>query len=428
MKKLLLGLIAAIICITSNAQSLGYSSDAVAIAESGNTVTIRSSGVHEKRKMAEITAIKSAFYAYLTTGIQGLNGDRPLIDEKLQSDPKVMAMINYIVENQYNIYVKSYIADQRVTKSLGKMFKVSVTFEMYNEAFIKFLVSNGITAKADDKITLRESDDNMIMPTIMIVPRVKDGETIKEVLDSSPEYRATISKLAQALLKEGVQTKNFDEVYDGVVMAAALASGSASSDDKILSEASKGVDVVAYMDIKETTNDRGTSVELTLTATNAATRSTIAALSDASGFFRNQSVSHLSGLLAEAIAPEFVKQVATSFGTMQRKGQGISIRIELDSSSSADFNTEVGTEGFTVGDIMRLWIKKSAKSGRYRLATQTSSLLIYDQIFIPTQDEGGNFSDVNDFELELRMHLRENGVTIAKRLLDGNNIIYTLML
>ncbi len=428
MKKILLGLVAVIICITTNAQSLGYSSDAMVVSQNGNTVTIVASGVHEKKKMAETTAIQSAFYAYLTTGIQGLNDDRPLIDAKKQSDPKVAAMIKNIVESQYNIYVKSYVADDKVEKSLGKMFKVSVTFEMYNEAFIKFLVANNVIAKSDDKISLRESDENMIMPTIMIVPRLRSGETIKGMLDSRDEYRATISKLAQELLKHGVQTKSFDEVYDGIVMAGALSTGAMSSDDKILSEASKGVDVVTYMDIKSTNNANGTSVELTLTATNAATRSTIATLSDASAFFKNASVSNLSGLLAEALAPEFVKQVATSFGTMQRKGQGISIRIELDATSSADLNSEVGSDGFTVGDIMRLWIKKNAKAGRYRLQTQTATLMIYDQIFIPTQDEGGNFSDVNDFELELRMQLRNEGIMIGKRLMDGNNIIYTLIL
>ncbi len=427
MKKVFLCMIAALFCLGLSAQSLGYSTDAMVVSVGANTVTIKSSGVHEKRKDAELTAIKSAFYTYMMVGLQGLNDDRALVDEKRQDDPKVKAIVNSILNGQYNIYIKSYVADDKVEKTFDKMFKVSVTFELYNDSFIKMLTKNGVIAKPDDKISLRESDDNMIMPTMMIVPRVSGTQTIKGVLDSRAEYRMTISKLAAALLKEGVQTKSFDEVYDGLVMSSALSSSS-SSDDKILSEVSKGVDVVTYMDIKSSTTTNGTSVEVILAAAEASTNSIIASVSEVSNRFKGASVSNLSGALVEAIAPEFVKQVATAYGTMQRKGRGISIRLELDSSSSADFNTEFGSDGLSVADILRLWIKKNVKGGRYHMSSQTSTLLIYDQMFIATQDDGGNFADVNDFELDLRMALRQYGFVISKRLLDGNSIIYTLAL
>lgn len=420
-------MMALIIAITSSAQNLGYSSDAMVVSQDANTVTIKSSGVHEKKKEAELTAIKSAFYTYLMTGLQGLNNDRPLIDSKKQNDPKVLAIVSSIMNGQYNIYVKSYIADDKVEKTLDKMYKVVVTFELYNEAFIKFLVSNSVIAKSDDKVTLSETNDNMIMPTIMVVPRTEPGETIKNIFDTKSEYRSTASKLGGGFLKEGVETKNFDEVYNGLVMSGALSSYG-STDDQILSEASKGVDVIVYMDIKSNVNANGTSVELALTATDASTKSTIATISESSAYFKNQTVSNLSGLLAETIIPNFMKQISTSFARNLSRGQGISIRIQLDPSSSADLNSDIGSNMLTTGDIMRLWIKKNCKGGRYRIQTQTATLIVYDQIFIKTQDEGGSFSDVNDFELELRQNLGQNGVTISKRLMDGNNIIYTLTL
>lgn len=409
------------------AQEKGFTSDATVVSSNDKIVNIRSSGLHEKKKYAEIAAIRSAFYTYLTKGIVGLNNDMPLVDASRQNDARVANYIDDIVNNRYSVFIGQSFPDSKAQKTVDKLYQVNVTFELYNESLIRDLTSNNIIAKPDDMVSLAETNTNMIMPTIMIVPRTTPSQTIKEVLDSNPEYRSTTTKLAEAFLNEGVETKNFDEVYNGLVLMGALSS-TMSSDDKILSEASKGVDVVVYLDIKSNVNQNGTSVELFLTATDAATKATIASLSEASAYFKNASVSYLSALLAQSIVPAFMKQISTSFARNLSRGQGISIRLELDPSSSADFNTEVGSDMLTVGDITRLWIRDNCKDRRYRTATQTSSLVIYDQIYITTQDEGGEFSDVNDFELSLRQQLRQNGVSITRRLIDGNSIIYTLML
>lgn len=427
MRRILSTILLSIILFSAYGQEKGFTGDAVVVSQKNNNYVIRTSGLHEKRKEAEAVAIRSAFHAYLTKGITGLNNNRPLIDPSRQSDPRVANYINNIVNSRYSVFVGTYSADDKAEKSFDKMFKIFVNFELYNESLLRDLYSNNIIPKADDQVSLSETNDNMIMPTIMIVPRTQPNETIKGVLDSKSEYRSTTSKLAECFLKEGVETKNFDETYNGLLLSGAL-STTMSSDDKILTEVSKGVDVVVYMDIKSNSNTSGKSVELSLTAVNASTKSTIATTSETSAYFKNVTTSHLSSLLAEAIVPSFMKQVSTSFARNLSRGQGISIRIELDPSSSADLNSEVGGDMFSIGDILRLWIKKNCKGGRYRTATQTPTLIIYDQIFITTQDEGGQFSDVNDFELELRQEMRLNGVTISKRLMDGNSIIYTLML
>ncbi len=423
MKKLLLIILGLLLVIPASAQE--YTADAELLSDNGSTIVVVSSGMHKQKKKAVEMAVRSAFYTYLTAGIDGVSDSKPLIDPKLvETEFAVQNYINSMVETRYNNFVGEY-TELSNERTFNKMYKAQVRLQIYKDALVKDVANQGYGTKSTEDMTLRDTGEEMLMPTIMVVPRTEDGVTIKEAMDNDPEYRAVIAKIAQAFLDEGVETKNFDEMYDALSRTEALAP-TMSNEDVILSMGSKGVDVVVYADIRTHNSNNGLSVNLSLTAVDAATRSTLAAVNESSKPFRGSSVSTLSGLLTEAIAPTFMEQISTSFARNTTRGQGISIRFSLDPNSSADFSTELSSDGLTIGDITRLWIKENAKGGKYRIATQTPTLLIYDQIYIPTQSEGGGYADVNDFELELRQYMREQGVVIANRLLNGNEILYTL--
>ena len=56
-----------------------YSNDVTLLNKDKNAVTVRTSGIHEKKKDAAEMAVKSAFYTYFFIGIPGLNDDKPLL-------------------------------------------------------------------------------------------------------------------------------------------------------------------------------------------------------------------------------------------------------------------------------------------------------------------------------------------------------------
>ena len=76
-KHLILFLIGLILCIPADAQNF---SDNVSLeSQEGDVVAIKASATHEKKKEAEILAMKSAFNALLHSGVEGLHNGQPMI-------------------------------------------------------------------------------------------------------------------------------------------------------------------------------------------------------------------------------------------------------------------------------------------------------------------------------------------------------------
>lgn len=81
MKKSILTILFIMFLYASYAQE-NYSRDVILQEKKSNTIVLKSTGEHEKKKEAVLMAVKSAFDTYMFAGIAGINEDKPLIPEE----------------------------------------------------------------------------------------------------------------------------------------------------------------------------------------------------------------------------------------------------------------------------------------------------------------------------------------------------------
>ncbi len=417
MKKLLSTLLIMLVLSFSKTFAQSYSSDATLIRAEKNYVVLRASGVHEKKKYAYENAVKSAIYTLLYHGIEGVGNGRAMLGSKpsLKANEYVNSMLN---TTRYTVFVKEYIEDTKSSKTIAKNFNAIVTVSIYNESLYKDLVNNKIIGAAADKMSLEETQEVISLPTIMVMPYVKSDEDYRETVENNSDVRMAISKLNEAFIVNGVETKDLEQTIKNANTYLAR-NPNVSLEDAILTNC--GADVAVYVDINKDKTAEGLRISLIMNAIDVSTGRTIASKSETSGR-KNTTADMICGALANVISKDFLKQISTGMAKRIQKGSSLSLKFTISANSTMNMDTEVAGEFLPLSDVLIMWVKKNAKDGKYHSNGRSSTLLNIDEVQIKNADN----QDINDFSIELYKYLRSINLTI-KRDIVGNTINITIL-
>lgn len=327
----------------------------------------------------------------------------------------------FFEQGRYRNFVRAAIPEGDPEKLRAKDFKATVRLTFQEELLRRDLELNKIAIKGADRTSMEETQEQIQLPTIMVVPYKEAGRTFEQILKNDYDKRMAVAKVQEGFNRKGVMTVDFEAKLNAAKRAMQYESNSAESFDKQLLRNS-GSDVYVTVDIYKDIAPTGSRVALTLKGYETASGNVLASRQSSSNRFKTSAMDQLCVYAVNDILDDFLKDIATSFAHKIVKGNTVVLNVSIAGTAVQDMETEVGPQSYPLADLLRLWVKKNAVGGKYHVQGSVAEAIIFDQIQIPNRDENGNALDVNDFAFSIWEYLRGDLNIPCRKKVDGNTI------
>lgn len=260
-----------------------------------------------------------------------------------------------------------------------------------------------------------------VQPKIMVVPYVKEGEDIRQVIESDPNIRVVLSKIREAFDNRGFTTVDFETRLKAQSINNALAQG-AQQDLKSMVVQGSGADIYVETEYQLSESPAGNSVKVLMKACDVSTGNSLANKDAFSGQFYTNDVGRLAGVAVEKVADDFLNVIQMKFSDIVAHGRSISLSFKVDESSAVTMTQDVGGE--ELADKLMDWVADHAYQNNYHVQGSSDLEIIFDDVRIPLYDANGRNYNIQQFDRELRQYLRSLGFQIG-HVTKNNTLVVT---
>ena len=263
-----------------------------------------------------------------------------------------------------------------------------------------------------------------VQPKIMVVPFVKEGEDIRNVLENDVNKRIVLTKIKEAFDSRGFTTVDFLGRLKALSKANGLAMDN-QSDLKTMIIQQSGADIYVDAEIDVVLSGSGNGVKVIMTAYDTSTGNSLANKVGDSGKFYTDDIGRLASKAVEGQADAFLNVMQTKFNDIVANGRSINVTIGFAQTSQYSMSSEVGANGFALSDEIEMWMSENAYKGNYHILGTTEKQMIFDDVRIPLKDDNGNNYNINKFGLKFMMFARKMGLQIGRDI-SNNTLIITI--
>lgn len=408
-KHLILFLIGLVLCIPADAQNF---SDNVSLeSQEGDVVAIKASATHEKKKEAEILAMKSAFNALLHSGVEGLHNGQPMIvGDCKQYDYR------FFHENRYIQYMSQ--EPQKLNNDKIKGNNLTTVVVYINTKGLKAeLLRNKLPlspAWADAKAVNATASLN---PTIVVVPNTTaetgySFEAMRTIIENDPVQRYAIDRVAEEFQKNGFKTRDFVTQLQNAKTSNFLREGTQTDDASMLVSQLPGDIVVTVDCVVETLNSGISAAMLNISAVEKQTAGRLATKTFESGQYHTTEHNRLADYAVKKISKDFFSQLQDSFDAMVKKGREVSMELALAENVDWDFDSDAPASGEFFKDALEEWLRENSFQSNYSMNSSTDKYIALS-VNVPLWDQEKNRSFTlsnfgSNFRKFLKSHLGED--------------------
>ncbi len=408
-KHLILFLIGLILCIPAEAQNF---SDNVSLeSQEGDVVAIKASATHEKKKEAEILAMKSAFNALLHSGVEGLHNGQPMIvGDCKQYDYR------FFHENRYIQYMSQEPRKLNNDKIKGNNLTTVVVY-INTKGLKAELLRNKLPlspAWADAKAVNATASLN---PTIVVVPNTTaetgySFEAMRTIIENDPVQRYAIDRVAEEFQKNGFKTRDFVTQLQNAKTSNFLREGTQTDDASMLVSQLPGDIVVTVDCVVETLNSGTSAAMLNISAVEKQTAGRLATKTFESGQYHTTEHNRLADYAVKKISKDFFSQLQDSFDAMVKKGREVSMELALAENVDWDFDSDAPASGEFFKDALEEWLRENSFQSNYSMNSSTDKYIALS-VNVPLWDQEKNRSFTlsnfgSNFRKFLKSHLGED--------------------
>ena len=408
-KHLILFLIGLILCIPADAQNF---SDNVSLeSQEGDVVAIKASATHEKKKEAEILAMKSAFNALLHSGVEGLHNGQPMIvGDCKQYDYR------FFHENRYIQYMSQEPRKLNNDKIKGNNLTTVVVY-INTKGLKAELLRNKLPlspAWADAKAVNATASLN---PTIVVVPNTTaetgySFEAMRTIIENDPVQRYAIDRVAEEFQKNGFKTRDFVTQLQNAKTSNFLREGTQTDDASMLVSQLPGDIVVTVDCVVETLNSGTSAAMLNISAVEKQTAGRLATKTFESGQYHTTEHNRLADYAVKKISKDFFSQLQDSFDAMVKKGREVSMELALAENVDWDFDSDAPASGEFFKDALEEWLRENSFQSNYSMNSSTDKYIALS-VNVPLwyQEKNRSFTLSNfgsNFRKFLKSHLGED--------------------
>ncbi len=397
-----------------------YSVEVVFLQQQGNTLTVRSSGVSEKKKEAEKMAVKSAFHTLFYTGVDGVNGGNAMI-----SDAKPDYDRRFFDEDRYSVFVKSHTVTEEPSKQ-GKNYRCTVEVTILFDALQKDLVRNKVQTNLG--MAVGTPGSQVSLPTVTVVPYTREEEDVRAVLDRSQMLSYAVSKMTSEFSSRGYKTRDFIAQLKRTKRNDVLTAGS-QSDGVTKMIQNMGADIIVTARVMSTTDaKRQSEVSLELTATEFQTAGNLASATFQSGKYVTTDTIKLTDYALKKVKDEFFTKLQASFNDLFNLGKHFILFALAKSVTDWDFDQLLPDESAGFKVVLEDWLQTHALNGVYDMS-RSNDKVIDMSMKVPIWDEAqGRAYTISRFSTELKSFLDEKlgGEYVASIVTMGQGLTVTI--
>lgn len=281
---------------------------------------------------------------------------------------------------------------------------------------------------AQVKATASGEDVQKVQPKIMVIPYVKEGEDLRNILESDVNKRICITKIKESFDGRGFTTVDFVPKLKAAKDNNVFTSNN-QTDIKSQIIQMSGADVYVQAEVNVDKGQNGTEVRLVLTAYEASTGNSLSNKVGNSGRWFSDDIAKMATKAVDQVSEDFLNVMQTKFTDIVNNGKSVIIDISIDPSSSFNLSSEMGPEGLPLSDLLEMWMEESAYKNNYHIQGTTDLKMIFDDVKIPLLDQstGKNYQP-NRFALEIWKFLKSPkvGLTNVGKEIKGNTIYITI--
>jgi hypothetical protein len=392
----------------------------------GNTAIFESTGTGEKTKDIEVNAQKALFHQLFYKGVDGINNGQPLV----VMENKIYTNSFFNETNRYMAYVvpnSIVLIGKPIKTGNGKMVKYNITVRY--QQLINDMKRNKVYSEDDINgviaTEVRETE-GVVLPTVMVVPYKRDGESYSKILQNDYDRRIAVSSVQNGFESRNIMTVDLQGKLDAVARRAAYEqnAGTADSNDKQLLLTS-GADVYVTVDINKDIKPEGSRVALILKAYETASGNILASkTATPTRRFSTSAVDALCKHTVDSYLQEFLDDIVKNFRPAD--GTRVVLQFAIAGTSMLTMNSPAGSHGYSISNIVRQWVRKNAYQGKYHLQGVMDESMIFDYVTIPPKDTDGLRMDAAQFGFILEQYLKEEENIDCSVRVDGNNILVTI--
>jgi len=266
---------------------------------------------------------------------------------------------------------------------------------------------------------------NTVQPRIMVIPFTKEGEDIRTVLDEDVTRRIAITKVKEAFDNRGFSTVDFIGKLKSANDNKVFTSDN-QEDIKSLLIQSSGADMYVQVEVDKQESASGNSVNVILSAYEAAGGNSLANKVGSSGKFYTEDYGKLTTKAVNACGSEMMNILQSKFTEIVNNGRSVMVDISFDQGASYTMSSEIKGQDLPLSDVLEEWMSKNAYKNNYHLQGTTDLRMIFDDVRIPLKDQAtGRNYNANRFALEIFKYLKSIGLEPQKDV-KGNTIYITL--
>ena len=394
----------------------------VVIYETSDDVsaTFTTVGADAKSKNVQDNAVKSLFYTLFDVGVDGVNDGKPLIVNDNKS------YIETFFSSRIPFFVKSVTETVKPARNANKIYQGTYAVTVVYSNLIKDLERNKLYEQPKSLSDKVEEEDGMVLPTIMVVPYKKDGETYASLLASDFDKRIAVSKVQDAFESQNITTVDVQARLDAVKRNAQFGENDANSNDKQLIMNS-GADVYVVVDIHKDVNAQGARVSLIMKAYLTNGGDILASKDAITARFATNATDALCSYAVQDNVPAFLEDIKKNFTGFVTKGKKVALQFAIDGASAMSMSDRVGEKNYPLSNLITQWVRKNSHKGKFHLRGNVGEAIIYDYVMIPPKAADGLMMDAFQFSLLIEAWLNDEvGVPCSSRI-DGDTIYITIL-
>jgi hypothetical protein len=420
MKHILLSIVAAFV-LSGSMSAQEYAQIVTFETSDAVSATFTSVGIAKRSKDVEENAVMSLFYTLFYDGVDGVNGGRPLITT---DNPDY---VNTFLASRYPFFVKNVVETEKPEKNVNKIFQGTYTITIVYGNLIKDMERNKVHKSREPEMDYSdvEYEQGMVLPTIMVVPYKKDGETYSSVLANDFDRRIAVSKVQDGFESRNVTTVDVEAKLAAVKRNSQFGANDADSNDKQLLMNS-GADVYVVVDLKKDVTNEGARVSLIMKAYETATGNVLASKDAITRRYAKASTDELCSYAIQDNVPAFLDDICKNFSKQASTGKRVALQFAFDGASSMSMSDRVGPSNLPLSNQIHQWVRKNAHNGKFHLQGIVDTSMLFDYVVIPPRSEDGMVMDAVQYGFVIEAWLNDTlGVPCSSRF-DGNTIYITI--
>lgn len=386
------------------------------------TAVFTSVGVADKAKDVKDNAVRSLFHTLFYIGVDGVNDGKALI---LNDNA---AYVQNFMDTRLPFFVSAAEELAKPEKNSAKMFQSTYRITVVYGNLLKDLERNRMYEAPKAPVTYSEVEDEegMVLPTIMVVPYKRDGETYATVLADDYDRRVAVAKVQEGFESRDITTVDVEAKLNAVRRNAQFGANDADSNDKQLLMNS-GADVYVVVDLNKDVNAEGSRVSLIMRAYETSSGSVLASKDAMTRRYKSASTDALCAYAVDDNIQPFLDDICKNFSKQAAGGKRVTLQFAIDGSSAASMSDRVGADNYPLSNVIRQWVRKNAYQGKFHLQGVVDESIIFDYVMIPPKDKDGLLMDAAQFGFVIEAWLNDEvGVPCSSRV-DGNTIYITIL-